>query len=417
MLLVILAAVAAVVMASPTSNFTVYRITPRNYTGLVNLDTGDAAGDAFFGLYEKSAPVVCRDSATAGHNLLCSNEPILQIPGFNVYTATLIEADDRFGDYAECNPDGGTGVFACGHHHYDRGPHQCWFNSSANPQWRTQFADFCNVSQCSCDAVETLSVGREFPKFGSSVPAGTPAQCAANYYVLPSMGVRNGLKPWRRFKAPALADCCSACTAHNEKKDYSCGLYSYRDNHCELFQHASFNDLTPEKGSDSGYFSGLGLAAFVQRAAGELSNLLNGTWFSTQAAGMCAEGDVPRGNGNCWWRVIEQTRNVNASCVNDNMIDTVVSLRPDCFGKCPHPQQQDSDCWIGCLFETLSGNTSAVPVIPPIAPQVIMRAFEKSFESSDPATGGCPEVAPCPEPCLPPCWAVPKGAPCTNNDE
>ena len=43
-------------------NLTVYRITPRNYTGVSNLDTGDAAGDAFFGLYEKSAPVVCRDA-------------------------------------------------------------------------------------------------------------------------------------------------------------------------------------------------------------------------------------------------------------------------------------------------------------------------------------------------------------------
>merc|ERR1712054_734842 len=84
---------------SAALNMTVYRITPRNYTGLTNLDTGDAAGDAFFGLYEKSAPVVCRNK-DASHNLLCQNQPILQIPGFNVYTATIIEVDTRFGDYA-----------------------------------------------------------------------------------------------------------------------------------------------------------------------------------------------------------------------------------------------------------------------------------------------------------------------------
>ena len=67
------------------------------FTG-TNLDTGDAAGDAFFGyppdgtrrcwiarkswlgrrLYEKSAPVVCRHDSTS---LLCTNEPLLQIPG------------------------------------------------------------------------------------------------------------------------------------------------------------------------------------------------------------------------------------------------------------------------------------------------------------------------------------------------
>ena len=49
-----------VVSSASTVNLTLYRITPRNYTGIADLDTGDAAGDAYFGLYEKSAPVVCR---------------------------------------------------------------------------------------------------------------------------------------------------------------------------------------------------------------------------------------------------------------------------------------------------------------------------------------------------------------------
>ena len=44
-----------VVSSASTVNLTLYRITPRNYTGITDLDTGDAAGDAFFGLYEKSA--------------------------------------------------------------------------------------------------------------------------------------------------------------------------------------------------------------------------------------------------------------------------------------------------------------------------------------------------------------------------
>lgn len=32
----------------------VYRITPRNYTGLTNLDSGNSRGDVFFGIYEVS---------------------------------------------------------------------------------------------------------------------------------------------------------------------------------------------------------------------------------------------------------------------------------------------------------------------------------------------------------------------------
>jgi len=47
-------------VVSVVRNTTVYRITPRNYSGITNLDTGDAAGDAFFGLYEKSAAVLSR---------------------------------------------------------------------------------------------------------------------------------------------------------------------------------------------------------------------------------------------------------------------------------------------------------------------------------------------------------------------
>ncbi len=102
-------------------NFTVYRITPRNYTGLTNLDTGDAPGDAFFGLYEKAEPVVCLDDQ---RDLLCRNDPLLQIPGFNVYIRANIQADARFGDYSECNPlSDPPHDFACapGQNHY-----YCW---------------------------------------------------------------------------------------------------------------------------------------------------------------------------------------------------------------------------------------------------------------------------------------------------
>ena len=73
-------------------NITVYRITPQNYSGVTNMgellslpscscqlggwrvscllstlnaasaaDTGDAAGDAFFGLYEMAIPIMCSD--------------------------------------------------------------------------------------------------------------------------------------------------------------------------------------------------------------------------------------------------------------------------------------------------------------------------------------------------------------------
>ena len=62
--------------------------------------------------YAQREALVCAGagSKSGGGNLLCQNEPILQIPGFNVYTRTTVEADARLGDYSECNPDPDTGT-------------------------------------------------------------------------------------------------------------------------------------------------------------------------------------------------------------------------------------------------------------------------------------------------------------------
>ena len=150
------AAALALLAEAKVVRETLYRITPRNYTGVTDLDTGDAAGDAHFGLYEKSAPVVCDAKLNPRHaeNILCENDALLQIPGFNVYIAVEVEMDDRFGrapgvryraraaaarsnrnlkrneprrrDYAECNPTKSLPhAFNCTHWHHD-GPEGCW---------------------------------------------------------------------------------------------------------------------------------------------------------------------------------------------------------------------------------------------------------------------------------------------------
>jgi hypothetical protein len=117
-------ALAAVSMgACAVENITLYRITPRNYTGVRDLDTGDAAGDVFFGLYELTTPILCSGPAANTQGVTCTNVPILQIPFFNVYTENIIEVDTRYGDYSECNPDPKQGErFTCGHFQKPK----CW---------------------------------------------------------------------------------------------------------------------------------------------------------------------------------------------------------------------------------------------------------------------------------------------------
>ena len=45
--------------AGPPATLTLYRLTPRNVTDLVNKDTGDAMGDAFFTVNEYDLPMRC----------------------------------------------------------------------------------------------------------------------------------------------------------------------------------------------------------------------------------------------------------------------------------------------------------------------------------------------------------------------
>ena len=122
-----------------------------------------------------------------------------------------------------------------------------------------------------------------------------------------------------------------------------------------------------------------------------LADLLNGTWYSTQASGECAPGKRP-GDGSCWWRTVSNTRTVNSTCVNDNVIATVQATSPDCWKACPQPTNTSSLCWVTCLFATLSGNATEHKA--PMSKAAILEPFDRSFATNDPSEGGCPDWHP-----------------------
>eukprot|EP00462_Mataza_sp_D1_P006390 CAMPEP_0175124088 /NCGR_PEP_ID=MMETSP0087-20121206/2590_1 /TAXON_ID=136419 /ORGANISM="Unknown Unknown, Strain D1" /LENGTH=307 /DNA_ID=CAMNT_0016405823 /DNA_START=30 /DNA_END=957 /DNA_ORIENTATION=+ len=283
---------------SASVNMTVYRVTPRNYTGLTNLDTGDAAGDAFFGLYEMSAPVIC-EGPGADQNLLCRNEPILQIPGFNVYTSSVIEIDPRFGDYSECNPNPNTGVFNCTHF-----SKRCWYK---NPQFVKDFGSLCSKNECNCDVVEKQSVGREFPKFGSQTPPGTPAVCADDFFVFEFFKFRSIGKPYRTVKTD-LAGCCSTCAADNAHNSTTCALYEFTLGQCSLFstQPTSFN-VTAAPLTKAGVWMQDSPALWLQHAIGQLSDRMNGIGFRLEKKGSAnlAKFLVMAAAGGALWNRLE----------------------------------------------------------------------------------------------------------------
>ena len=392
-----------------TSNITVYRITPRNYTGLTNFDSGSSAGDAFFGIYELQTPLVCKDPTS--QNILCQNQPILQIPGFNVYTRTTVEIDNRFGDYSECNPDPTNGTFVCQHFHFHHGSPTCWYNDKNNPAWAKEFASECEVSSCTCDAVEKKSVGQEFPgsKFGSFYPKDWPQQCLDDFYSVTShVFSANVTKPTQILYNTDEGDCCHACSSTPRKAFSGCGGYTYHQKNktCETYGLFAKPTTRVPAGGDarSGFnLKGSPYWSVLGSATSQLATILNGSWYSTREEGECPPHESPKGDGKCWWRTVEQTSNVNASCVNGNVIKVVQQTRPGCWDACgPIASKNISDvCFIKCVFETIVGNRTKGHVVAPMKKQVLIDAFEKSFNSND-VEHGCPQVAKCEPPCHPP---------------
>ena len=114
--------------------------------------------------------------------------------------------------------------------------------------------------------------------FGAHVPAGTPAQCASNYFVLDDVTNVNKSNIIKTIEHTTLGECCAACTAANTVNETACHAYNFGklQKTCTLHGETSFSDFRPSLFASAGFFTGLGLPAYLQRAAGKLSTLLNG---------------------------------------------------------------------------------------------------------------------------------------------
>lgn len=75
------------------------------------MDSGDARGDAYFGLSQLVLPQLC---AIEPSFLWCQNRKYLSDGAAHmVYTEFVVESRDAYGEYQACNPDPRTGVFKC----------------------------------------------------------------------------------------------------------------------------------------------------------------------------------------------------------------------------------------------------------------------------------------------------------------
>mmetsp|Transcript_44727 Transcript_44727/g.87652 ORF Transcript_44727/g.87652 Transcript_44727/m.87652 type:complete len:295 (+) Transcript_44727:25-909(+) len=85
-----------------SQNITVFHVNEANYTGIANMDTGDAAGDAFFSLRSVYLPIECSNKS-GGHHFGgdCDNPEV--VGSHLTVTEVVVEVDSRYGNYSECN--------------------------------------------------------------------------------------------------------------------------------------------------------------------------------------------------------------------------------------------------------------------------------------------------------------------------
>jgi hypothetical protein len=190
-LLLLLGGVSAVHAGAATTawtnstTLTTYRVTPIGVLGLTNMDTADAAGDVYFGLFQLALPLLCAQPGVATHMGWCTNRKWLSGGKHAmVYRQFKLEARLPLGIYARCNPDESNGTFSCCSSRepgcgspgfVPPGPGQCddccWWQPPGRasggspyespPALNVSFAPYCDRTSCSCPAIDALSVGWE----------------------------------------------------------------------------------------------------------------------------------------------------------------------------------------------------------------------------------------------------------------
>jgi hypothetical protein len=379
-------------------NLTVYRITPKNVSGLANKNTADPPGDLTFVISRKNLTQQClHDPSGRG----CHTD----LESVALYGQFLIEVDGQWGPYLMCNPVDGwdTSDWRCGQ--------ECLEPTSAgcNPPFygKHNGTGPLGAQECWCDSSlrQQHTVGREGPP-GQQPSAiqkrGYVPQCASYelweaFFVASPCGepdasaggqVYATVSGWSFESVSSLA--CQKC-----EMDAQCTGWSSVDNvTAQLFTGATKVANTPgcvgaKKSTHHHHHHGGGPSWYgvANLGDGYSSNI----WYSTPAEGQCAEGE-PLGTNGCTWRLVSTLKYANATCVDEKADAAVEAHGKVCFDTCPKPLDRNTDCYLDCYRNTLMGDASQN--LTRVPTEKIVQPWVNAFTSSDPKQGGCPHVKP-----------------------
>jgi hypothetical protein len=427
----------------PTT-LTLFRITERNVTGILDKNTGDLTGDLSFALE------IARPTPGDQKDLLQSNTTL--------FGRFRVEVDGAWGPYLACNPlicdavtgacevDGrfepavnttrGTGIwfdtrtFGCNNYF---GP------ETINPTiGRKQLSANCSVGEdfaCVCDTThrERRAVGRQVqyqplgPEALAVYPPGDPLarvpQCMrfvpgclrTKMVKIPGFpayeecaefgGCISGrtieeVQGWSADSAAALA--CEACTHHPNCTGWAVNAENWTatlfasplviDNHTSCVMGFIYPYVRDQWKQDvehvSETFAAIDALPWdaVRMYGTEDSG---GSWFSTTGRGQCVAG-APLGTDGCTWRVLAAPTYINAVCAYGRIRSAVERHAPECFAACPQPLDSASFCYMRCYVSAFAGNPGLN--ITRIDSSRVRDAFAGGFA----ADAGCEYVEPLP---------------------
>jgi len=330
---------------------TLYRMTPRNVTGIRNKDTGDAPGDVTFFLGKKNLTKMCAKNPTTFGCFL---------DGDNIYGEFEVEISTEFGPYFECNPVNhgdpfqpdwvDTSYFMCGQNCLAPTPAGCASFGPQQPKNGTQ--DWgANSINCFCDGSgrHNKTVGRELTPMAaveSFGPNWWPPQCYLAFEESRAGPCLEGevMKLVQGFDFESTAArACDACS-----KSSSCEAWVMQNNTAaELLSGVPVG----KPGTCVG-----GLKHHMRYRSWGGAGQVGGLWYSTPSSAECPVG-TPVGTNGCSWRVLS-SRYKNASCI-DRLVDRAVETQgASCFKTCVQPLNRTSDCYLDCYKNTLLGDAA-----------------------------------------------------------
>jgi hypothetical protein len=374
-------------------NLTVYRMTAANTTGLVNKDTGDAAGDLVFNMGERGRPMECRHAPSP---TMCDGETTQSwlLQSSLVYLEYVVEVDGNWGPYEPCNLNitnrlPGPGRGQPGDRRWHCGPPRVILKDNLTD------AALCRTCPRALAAVGWEDQNHSAGEYSSGRGGSASAACNATARSLCAGQLLGNYSACRRCldrqrhnltKAEACGGTASqvfsrvmslcpkplpptkSCTAAARRLcgEYRASALRHNCSRC-LESGASRVALGPRcresllesrwcpAPARPDYNSNLTWLGWRPNTR-LIATKLGGSWFSTPAAGECKGDAVPGDGTGCSWRTLELKKAVNYSCVQANVAAAVMARNPQCFSTCADGHRRDppdpTDCWLRCFFNT-----------------------------------------------------------------